>query len=259
MLREDFPNSFWDTESLFGEYLNSGSVTALLNQELAALATNPKHEIRRNGRRLSLGAGEYCELRLDLVVGDSLYVHTAPYRAFFAPLGPNSLHYDQYRLPATYRNDTFDSSTRLEPGIPGSISPCKYLKVLGDKFAYDIRIQRETLVLKLMTTAIDSLEWLFHKDTRMAYLANDSDIEVTHLRAIVDYLAHMGDEYSVEVLAGLAEHPNHTLRWSVVRTLCRLNPATGIGVLEVAQNDVHPHVRAAARSTLLNLENDVPR
>jgi len=248
------PGTFWACEEYLRRFLDEGGAIRSLNDELHKLAADEHYlgDWLPNDVVLSRGTG--WALSLALLDGPKRYIHALPFQAMYAPLDEARLTGDRYLLPPEYRNEVFDPTVRLEPA--GSVSAGRHeiIALHSDQYAYDFQVQQPQAVLRLVTTALRPLEWLFSKGTLQAWQANDADLGFTQLRVAANVLGRIAHQLSIGPLRQLAAHPHHAVRWAAIQNLGRLNRSEALAKIREAVNDPHPHVRRAAQKTLDALE-----
>jgi hypothetical protein len=247
--------SFWGLEEEFRRLLHSGFVSRFFQAELDKLKSNPAYAGDWRPNQTIVHRGRGWALAVWLFETPRRFIHSTPYHAMYAPLGQQSLHYDIYKLPEGYRNAVFDPSLKLEPAGSGVTCPGGILLLQSDQYAYDFKVEQPLPVLKFTTSAFDTLEWLFAKDSLHAWQANDSELIWTQLRVASYVLGRLAHQSSQEPLELLTTHPHHSVRWAAIQNLGRLSRSAALTKVEAALNDPHPHVRAAAAKTLRQLKS----
>lgn len=250
-------DSFWNCQPALVDFMSAQGAVAALNQDLSRLTDDPNYIGRWRPGQISLGRGAGYELVTALLPsGGSRYIHSTAHHGLFAPVGPEALNYDLYSLPEGFRNDVFDPAMRLIPAGSGSTAPGEVLRVRGDRYAYDFRVTRPQLIVKLSTAPFHTLEWLFNRETLHAWQANDSELSATQLRVGAYLLGRMAYPSSLEPLKQLCSHPHHAVRWAAIQNLGRISRAAALEKLEAAIHDPHPHIRRAAQASLAQIRRD---
>lgn len=245
------PQSFWACEELFTSLLaNVPAVQDRLNKELNKLAKEPTYLGDWLPNEWVLHQGDGFVLSVSLSDPTRRFIHVLPFYAFYGSLGDAGLNYELYGLPPNYRNEVFDPGVRLQPLGTRSVAPGEPIKIDSDVHAYDFRASQSVPMLKFMSTAVRTLEWLFSADTLAAWQANDAYLPFTQLRVAADVLGKFAHQSSLEPLKQLSEHPHHAVRWSAIQNLARVNRSEAIARLQRAVADPHPHIRSAAAKTL---------
>ena len=242
-------DSFWGCEPLMARFLKSGALAALINERLLSMLSDPRTEQEVQIKEVILQRLERWTLSICLFDLPHRYIHAIPYRSFYSPIG-QALKAYVYRLPVNYRNDVFDPAIQLEPSGPVTVESHRILRIDSDHFAYDIQVPRPISVLRLSTTAVRPLEWLFSKTTLQAWQANDADLAYTQLRVAATVLGKIAHQSSIQPLKRLAEHKHYAVRWAAIQNLGRVSRSEALLKIREAVNDEHPHVRRAAVKTL---------
>jgi hypothetical protein len=256
--KPDALESFWSLEEEFRRLVHSRCPTAFFNRELRRLAGNPSFMGNWRPNQMMLHRGPGYALSIGLFDKPRQYIHSSPFYGMYAPLGQESLYYDIYKLPQTYRNGVFDPSVRLEPAGSGITAPGGILLLQTDQYVYDFRIERPLPVLKFITAPYQTMEWLFSKEQLHAWQANDSELVSTQLRVSAYILGRLAHASSLEALEQLSTHGHHAVRWAAVQNIGRLSRSVALTKLEQALDDPHPHVRRAAAKTLRQLKAKIP-
>lgn len=246
----DQMDTFWSLETDFRQLIAGSFPTEVMNLQLGELVKTPTHLGDWRPSQVILHRAPAIALALASLESPRQYIHAAPFYAMYAPVGTSALHYTRYLLPPSFRNDVFDPSVKLTLDHVGAIAPGEVLQMHSDKYAYDFRITRPQMVVKLTTAAFQTQEWLFNRDTLRAWQANDSELAATQLRVAAYTLGRLANTSSIEPLTMIAGHTHHTVRWAAIQSLGRLSRTKAIEALERAVSDSHPHVARAALKTL---------
>lgn len=248
------PESFWNCESAFARLLLSSFLESAVNEQLQGLLRDPGLPVGWIANELVLHRGGGFALSASLFETSQRYIHSLPYHAMYAPIGAVGLSCDIYILPKEYRNAVFDPSLALTFERTHTTPPNNAVLLRSGRHAYDFRVDRPTVVVKFMTTALDSLEWLFSRNGLQAWQANDTDLSFTQLRVAADVLGQLAHQSSLGALKRLARHHHHAVRWAAIQNIGRLSRSDAIAELRQAINDRHPHIQRAARKTLEQLK-----
>jgi hypothetical protein len=248
--------TFWGLENEFCTLVQSGFVQEVFNEDLRRTVANPDYVGDWRPGQLLIHRGRGYALTVSLFEKPRQYIHTSPFYAMYAPVGPESLRYEMYRLPQAYQNAVFDPGLRLEHARSGCIAAGQALLLHSDSYAYDFVVDRPQLVLKFTTAPFQTLEWLFKKDDLHAWQAGDSEINSTQLRVAAYILGKLAHPSSMEPLAQLGSHPHHAVRWAAIQSLGRLSRTAALEALERARQDPHPHICRAASKALQTLNQE---
>lgn len=253
-LRRDALEAFWNAEPALRTLLASGYVTEALNRELAALAADPCHLGRWLPSEWVLHRGPGYALTVSRFEQTRRFIHALPFYALLSPLSREGLHWHRYKLPADYHNPVFVPGLLLEPDGEDRIAPGGIVALHSDRYAYDFQLPEPVLVLKLSTSAIRPLEWLFSREQRTSWQGNDADLSSTQLRVAADVLGKFAHQSSLPALKLLTGHRHHAVRWAAIQSLGRLSRSEAIAQLQASLQDPHPHIRRAAQKTLDQLQ-----
>jgi hypothetical protein len=252
------PETFWSCEPGVRRLIAEGSIREWINRELGALRSDPAHTGNWAANEAILHQGNGWTVSIAKFDSPRRFIHVLPFVAFYVPLDA-ALSGNKYRLPANFRNDVFDPAVRLEPAGPITVSPGEPLKLETSRYAYDFHIPGPLPVLRVATSAVRPLEWLFSKGTLQAWQANDAELSSTQLRVAAYVLGKIAHHSSIEPLRALSSHKHHAVRWAAIQNLGRLSRTEALAKIREAVNDPHPHVRRAAQKTLDQLEKRSPR
>lgn len=241
--------SFWACEPFVARVLKEKLLEGMVIERLRSLLHDPRAEQDVQIKEIMLHRCQRWNISISLFDLPHRYIHALPYLSFYSPVGQALKGY-VYRLPSTYRNELFDPSVQLEPVGPVAVEPGQILRLDTDRFAYDFQIPRPVCIVRVNTTAVRPLEWLFSKTTLQAWQANDADLSFTQLRIAAMVLGKIAHQSSIEPLKQLANHGHHAVRWAAIQNLGRLSRSEALEKVREAVNDQHPHVRRAAQKTL---------
>lgn len=253
-MRRDAPEAFWEAEPALRTLIGGGYVSEALNRELAQLVSEPAHFGSWRPSEWLLHRGPGYALSVARFEQTRRFIHALPFYAFLSPLGGSELHHLRYRLPAEYNNPVFAPGLSLQPDGEHRCRTGELLALHSDRYAYDFQLPRPVLVVKLSTSPIRPLEWLFSRDQLQSWQANDADLSSTQLRVAADVLGKFAHQSSLPSLKLLTTHPHHSVRWAAIQSLGRLSRSEAIQQLQLALQDRHPHIRRAAQKTLDQLQ-----
>jgi hypothetical protein len=248
------PKTIWGCDLHVKRLLGGDLLQFWINQQLKALLGNPIFDGDWAAKEVTLHRGNGWTLSLALLDSPRRYVHLLPTLSLYAPLGGASLIVERYSVSNGYRNDVFDPSVRLEALGPITVPYGDVLHMDTEHIAYYLQVPRPLAVLRLETSPVRPLEWLFSRQTLQAWQANDADLSYTQLRVAAYVLGKIAHQSSIAPLRELAQHPHHAVRWAAIQNLGRLNRSEALVKIREAVNDPHPHVRRAAQKTLDRLE-----
>lgn len=253
-VRRDAPEAFWQAEPALRALLDSGYLAEALDRELAALVREPAYFGGWRPAEWLLHRGPGYALTVARFEQTRRFIHALPFYGLLSPLAGGELRYLRYRLPAAYDNPVFVPGLRLEPDGEHRCLCGDWLALHSDRHAYDFQLPRPVLVLKLATSPIRPLEWLFSRDQLQSWQANDADLSSTQLRVAADVLGKFAHQSSLPALKLLTGHPHHSVRWAAIQSLGRLSRSEAVQQLQQALQDRHPHIRRAAQKTLDQLQ-----
>jgi hypothetical protein len=232
-----------------------GVPTDILNHELSEIASDPAYDGHWPLNRVVLHRGKGITLAIRLLNERTPYIRSVPFLGMFVPLGAQALRYDLYALPTGYNNQVFDPNLQLTKQGVGETLPGNVLMVHPEGLIPDFRFAGSQLVLQLNTTPTHYLQWLFNRESLLAWQANDSSMNSSHLRVAAYVLGKFAHQTSLEPLKDLSTHPHHSVRWTAIQGLGRISRSAALEKLQSAVDDPHPHVRRAATKTLQQLQS----
>lgn len=248
------PTTLWECAPGLRRFVAEGLIQEWVNAELQLLTGDNNYIGNWTANEVVLHRDPTCALSLTLFDAPQRYIHVLPFIGLYIPL-LDGLGCDRYEIPKDLRSDVFDPSMRLHPAGSLSITAGDTLNIESERYAYDWKVSKPVVVLRLTTTCLRSLEWLFSKTTLQAWQANDADLAFTQLRVAAHVVGKIAHQSSVGPLRQLSEHPHHAVRWAAIQNLGRLSRSDAIVKIREAVQDPHPHVRRAAQKTLDRLEN----
>ena len=154
---------------------------------------------------------------------------------------------EEYRSESGQKVRTNDSITLLS----GDIKKIGY----QDQLIPDIAMAKSGVILTLRSAYKKSDLWVYDRPSgdglyRAAVKPNDSRCVLA-----CKILGESPVAGTTDTLAKVAQdHSAHFVRWEALKALGRIDPKRAIESLKVASvSDLHPHVRNAAKKTLLNI------
>lgn len=255
----DKPETFWSCEPLFRHLADPAFAERVINDTLRALSIDPHHCGDWSNKQIVLAREADWTLSLQQIDAPRRYIHSSPSHLLVAPIGGLPLRGDLYDLPPGYDNAVFDPSLKLEHAGSFTLTDSTVMAIRADRRAVDFRIERPLLLLKLATAPVQTLEWLFSKETLHPWQANDADTSMTNLRVGAYVLGRLAHQSSLEPIRSLTTHANPNVRWAAIQNLGRLSRVEAQKLLRVALDDPHPHVRHAAKQAIEEAERPARR
>jgi hypothetical protein len=249
------PDTIWALAPLLTRMVAQGLPAAALNHELEQIVADPAYDGNWPLNRVVLHRGRGITLVIRLINEQAPYIRSVPFYGIFVPLGTHTLKYDLYRLPSAYKNEVFDPNLKLDRAGTGETPNGGLLRVDPYGLIPDFQHVGPQLVLQLSTAPTQYLQWLFNRDSLLAWQANDSSMNLSQLRVAAYVLGKFAHQTSLEPLGDLSTHGHHAVRWTAIQGLGRISRSTALEKLQAAVNDPHPHVRRAAMKTLQQLQS----
>ncbi|MGE6331691.1 HEAT repeat domain-containing protein [Stenotrophomonas sp. NPDC077659] len=194
---------------------------------------------------VTLAQGPSWQLKVVQQSINTRFLYTQPFELIVMPLN-GTLQVNTYQLdaPATVaegsRIHLLDSSV-LEVGsalLCGSTGT-----------VHDLRIQRPTLVAKLIGAVRQPLQWMIDRERGEVIQAISSSPIHSELEIMARTLGALRDGGS-DTLSRLAAHESHFVRWAAIQAMGRIDPTQALQLLEGARNDAHAQIRQSAANVL---------
>ena len=252
------PSSFFQFGTEIANLVASGYPALALERNLLRSLEEPTWLGKWKPNELVLFASHKIELSIWSFSTPRQYIHTVSSHVLLAPCTPTGLHYRRFGLPANYDNRIFDRNMKLEFVDEGSTQQGEVLSMDAGGLLYDFLLDAPTPVVKLTYGPVETMEWLFHRDTGAAWKISDSDLAATQMRVAAYVLGQISHTSSAPALKLLTFHDSHAVRWAAIQALSRISVSDALERLRTAVNDPHPHIRRAAERTLGGLQQKRP-
>lgn len=244
------PEVFFELAEPLAALVAGGYPARALAEDLQRTLQEPTWLGNWKPNELVLHAGRRSELSVWSFSKPRQYLHTVAFHTLLVPCTAATLAYRRFRLPAGYDNRVFDRNLKLEVVDEGEVREGDVLCLAAGGLIYDFLIERPTPLVKFTFGPIETMEWLFHRDTGAAWKISDSDAAATQARVSAYVLGQMSHPSSAEALKETSFHPSHAVRWASIQALSRISVSDALERLRVALDDPHPHIRRAAERTL---------
>jgi len=178
-------------------------------------------------------------------------LYLGPVHTMSALISGSNLIVDRYRSIRPLDMSVFDDGAMLELSEQRTPDEGEIFTKNGTFEALDVRTNGpEAMTLRVNTTNFAQFEWAFDRETRKAKYSSAMNRIDSNLSTILEMLASVRSSESVPHVAQLSRHPAHFIRWKAIQTMWNIDETQAKDMLADALNDPHPHVRAAARSTI---------
>lgn len=241
---------FFQLQEPLEALVSSGYPARAIAEDLQKTLQEPTRLGKWKPNELVLHADRRVELSVWSFSRPRQYIHTVASHTMLAPCTATPLAYRRFRLPAKYDNRVFDRNLKLDYVDEGVTRQGEVLCLAAGGLLYDFLVQQPTPLLKLTYGPIETMEWLFHRDTGAAWKISDSDAAATQARVGAYVLGQMSHPSSAEALKELSFHRSHAVRWAAIQALSRISVSEALERLRAALDDSHPHIRRAAERTL---------
>jgi hypothetical protein len=240
-------------EESLDEIFSRGLHIDLMNSLLRDMTkSSDAVDIFTSGSFFRLASAGGLDLTLVRYKGPSSYIYSSPVAFSQLQLSSASCTLANYKIVGdTELGDVFDSRRSIEFLGSSVVQGGDYVS----KGTFDIVdfTDFETLpivALRISAPPSGDYEWAFDRELLTAKRYATIRLVESNLCAIFDLLGEVGDEKTEEYLDRYLSHPFHFVRWKAVKSLAALNPDRALIAVHKMQDDEHPDVRQAARSTL---------
>ena len=272
IISNDFPHSFWNCKNVFENLVKSDFVTDLINYELSCLVdeslyavndsfTNGFFIVQTDQFRLAVQAfgsskdpdsRKLAKSAIDDRVSNKEMLYAASLHQMIGVHGSGSFEIERYKQDNPYPIEILDKNKYLTQRelIEVNSSEIRCFKAHEDVIRI-IEPSEVCIVFYFMTRDLGSIRWAYDLDTLKPSRAIATSMNSSRLQWAADTLVELECINAVPALEHLYGHPDHFVRWSAISNLIQLDSQKGTLLLEKASlNDVHPHVRNAARKSL---------
>lgn len=244
-----------EARPLFEDMLARGLHIVALNDMLSQLDSEDAQDIFTSGKFLVIGLAGDVELTFVRYTRPGPYIFSSPNNYLQASLSGGGFTVDRYRSSHPVGGPDFDPGVSLDlVSSRRADDRTIIVKRLEDIVHFRSFTREPTIFVRLAQLPDGDFEWAFDRASRRAHSFCTIRLAESNLCGLFDLLAETGDERTVETVAHFVEHPLHFVRWKAVQTIGRHDRARGLELARRALDDIHPHVRAAARATLASLE-----
>ncbi|RBH87110.1 hypothetical protein BRN33_19380 [Xanthomonas oryzae pv. oryzae] len=247
MARDYHGGFFRMSEKLRSLVCGTDVLSRVAAAELRKIAGNPVYESPRwEPDYIVMANGPKWQLRVGFYSRSSEFVYTMPQHMVVVVAGQQALAADHYTLPQGIDIGTFDSALRLESAVRRVHAPGDLITIDSRHDLFDVMVEAKVLVVKFVSTAHHPLQWAFHRDTGQALQAIAADPVDSELVSMSRTLGAMMNRAAVPALSHLCDHQQYFVRWAAMQALGYVAPELLVPRLKVAEEDPHPHIRAAA-------------
>ena len=244
---------------LFARISSKDFATQVVNYELEKCIDEPRY-LPESATDFSITLFRTAACGLDVKVVRSTYVpdsrlHGLTDDLLISVLGDETLTLDTYVQPQPIPNDVFDPSRLLirQPDVLLTLKP-QVFYAEKDVFAVGAT-PCDALMLFFSIPSPSKLRWEYDRHTLAPTRITAADPTSSRIQFACKTLATMGYAPAAASMQALGAHPDHHVRWTAITSLLDLDFEIGVAALEAAQNDIHPHLRAASTASLKSLES----
>lgn len=250
--------SFWNCRPAFRELVSTNFMSEVGNAYLRLMLEDPSRStntwqvnhlvlIQKPAFSLSL------HWSLEREEDDQPSLTTQGAHAMVCPIGKEEMCVDFFRLP-TIDLEVFQPRASLKKSHSYIANSGQILDVDGRAWIADIKRQRNSCLLFFVSAPINTLIWSFDRKTHRPWGVSASSQDLTQIKVALKIISLLKHTDSLEAVCVLCNHPSHDVRWAAVQTLGAIDSATAKQMLAKAVKDPHPHVRAAAKKTLAQVD-----
>jgi hypothetical protein len=236
--------------------------------ELATLAAEPTHTLFRTAGRnhwVLWASPDRRGASLSLVRvpvtprDDADYLTDAAGHQILAPCGPGSMQAERYEQRGAADPEAMGADEALTPRGPVTLRLGDALVLEPRRDVVDLLPPAEPAYLLVFDgPRVLTQRWVYDKSTLRAVSSVAASPHDARLEGGMRLLRVLGHTPAAPVVAALAAHEAHFVRWTAIRYTMALDPDEGRRLLESAVTDPHPHVRRAAERALERLEGARP-
>lgn len=193
-----------------------------------------------------LATGPRWQLKANLQTAVSRFLYTSPFELLITPV-TGDLIVDEYAIDAA--DSDVGVGTPIHHVAQHRLAPGEVLDCSAPGRLHDLRVDRPTLVAKLIGLNREPIQWMAERSSlRIAQAIASSPIH-SELEIMARTLGalRMG---GADTLGRLAGHESHFVRWAAIQAMGRVEPERAIMLLKQATEDVHPHIRRSASAFL---------
>jgi len=258
------PEAFWTCEDALARLLASAFLRQFVRTELRRVADDPMYVPAPSASQATFAvlAGADYSLTIQLLepgVSISKKLYGSTVHCLFGVVdlpGLEGPSYEWYEQQAPLPNEIFDRARVLTGPVIRTFAPGEVYRLrAGIDICRLLPSQKTVILLLLGSRNVLPLRWEYdetlHPLRVMAATSTASRFEYT-----ARMLAELGDRESLQPLRELTAHVDHFVRWAAVRAVVRIDFDEGLRALYRAEEDRHPHVRAAAAAALRKLERE---
>lgn len=259
--------SLWDVTGPFGHLCRSKLVSKLFEMEARNICADPEYDGQNQDFELDRLETPSFKLAITQQVNRLSQAHEshanemACYAVDFLTcnLGPGILEFQIYETPDTQDNRLFDRTQKprlvdqrcLQVGEVIGVRAGKDILRMVDDPSPDVYQMH-----CVSTTTSSTLVWHYDVATREPLYCTAGNQMSSRLEIAIAVLTRMAGSKALPAIRGLCDHEDHFVRWTAVRSAIALDRHGSLDILERAQTDEHPHVRAAASKMLSALALD---
>ena len=200
-----------------------------------------------------LATGERWQLKANLQATNPRFLYTSPFELLVSPV-TGELIVDEYAIASF--GDDIGVGTPLQHVTQHRLAPGDVLDCSTPGRLHDLRIERPTLVAKLIGMNREPIQWMAERTSLRVVQAISASPIHSELEIMARTLGalRMGGADSLDRLAG---HESHFVRWAAIQAMGRVAPEKAIALLKQATHDAHPHIRRSAGAFLSRTQGHV--
>jgi hypothetical protein len=253
-----WPEGLAERTERFRSLAASDALAARIAEELEALAARPTYtpSVTASLHSWVLWVGprgaKLMVVRIPAGEGDdAAYLTDSPADQLVAGCGPEPLDGVLYEQCAAVDPEVMTPGLALTPRGAVTLRRGEVLALRPRRDVLDLLPCPEPRYLLLLDgPRLLRQQWVYAREGLAAIATVAADPHDARLEAGMRLLRVLGHTPALPVLARLATHEAHFVRWTAIRYATALDVAEGRRLLAAAAADPHPHVRAAAQRAL---------
>lgn len=250
----------------FERAVQSGEIASIFDDELVKMCKSPgRGPEAASGTVFAVAETENFVLSLAVLGGQvsrSERIFTLPNDALLSNLGLAEFTGRLHMLPADFIWDCFDEEARFSGCQEFTLGNSQVAAWDSSRHAVEYTSPHEIVLLKLNRKRSQSIQWCFDRRTLKPLLAAACSTFSSRLQVAARVMMEMQSamsaqqkQHCVEGLNRLLSHELHFVRWAMMQSLFSISDVTPLEALRrMASDDIHPHVREAARHALAAAE-----
>jgi hypothetical protein len=263
--RVDAPGELAECVELVRDLAGSDVLRERIAGELAALTAEPTHAPVRSAARnhwvlWASGDRRGATLALTRVPvtprDDADYLTDTAGHQILVSCGPGPIQGERYEQCGAEDPEVMSADESLTPRGAVTLRPGDAIVLKPRRDVLDLLPPAEPGYLLVFDgPRVLTQRWVYDRSTLGAVSSIAASPHDARLEGGMRLLRVLGHTPAAPIVAALAEHEAHFVRWTAIRYAMALDPDEGLRLLRRAATDPHPHVRRAAERALARLDD----